>query len=133
MFKEGGIIDGRTAQSMPATPGDPSNPGYRAGLELRTTADKPVAISADGSYKSVLDIYRYDSNQPNNRGKTLSMYANGNVITPGYFQTSQYVQTPIVQTSSSSETFNSNGAAAPRLKLKVTLLKSIIHYKPINI
>ena len=102
VFKEGGIIDGRTAQSMPATPGDPSNPGYRAGLELRTTADKPVAISADGSYKSVLDIYRYDSNQPNNRGKTLSMYANGNVITPGYFQTSQYVQTPIVQTSSSS-------------------------------
>jgi hypothetical protein len=103
VFKEGGIIDGRTAQSMPATPGDPSNPGYRAGLELRTTADKPVAISADGSYKSVLDIYRYDTNQPNNRGKTLSMYANGNVITPGYFQTSEYVETPIVQSKNTDD------------------------------
>jgi hypothetical protein len=103
VFKEGGIIDGRTAQSMPATPGDPSNPGYRAGLELRTTADKPVAISADGSYKSVLDIYRYDNSQPNNRGKTLSMYANGNVITPGYFQTSEYVETPIVQSKNTDD------------------------------
>ena len=103
VFKESGIIDGSNAQSMPATPGDPSNPGYRAGLELRTTADKPVAISADGSYKSVLDIYRYDNSQPNSRGKTLSMYANGNVITPGYFQTSEYVETPIVQSKNTDD------------------------------
>nr|BDD43982.1 hypothetical protein 5 [Paracoccaceae bacterium] len=96
-FKDDGIIDGKDAQSMPEAPGDPDDPKYRAGLEIRTVADKPLAISHDGTYKSVLDIYRYDAAEPNSRGKTLSMYANGNVITPGYFQTSEYVRTPTLK------------------------------------
>ena len=103
VFKDNGIIDGSDAQSMPTTPGDPNDPGYRAGLEIRTVADKPIAISHDGSYKSVLDIYKYDPNEPNNRGKTLSIYADGRVITPKYFQTTEFVRTPILKSKDNED------------------------------
>lgn len=103
VFKDNGIIDGSNAQSMPTNPGDPNDKGYRAGLEIRTTADKPIAISHDGSYKSVLDIYKYDPNEPNNRGKTLSIYADGRVITPKYFQTTEFVRTPILKSKDNED------------------------------
>ena len=103
VFKDNGIIDGSNAQSMPTNPGDPNDKGYRAGLEIRTAADKPIAISHDGSYKSVLDIYKYDPNEPNNRGKTLSIYADGRVITPKYFQTTEFVRTPILKSKDNED------------------------------
>ena len=72
-FKENAYIDGRNTSTLDG----------RAGLEIRASGERPIAISNSGSYQETLSIYKYDGSAVGGRSKTLSIYASGNLFSPG--------------------------------------------------
>ena len=64
----------------------------RAGVEIQCAADKPLAISNPGTYQETFAIYKYDANEPNNRGKVLGITAAGNINTDGNVNAKDFVK-----------------------------------------
>lgn len=69
-----------------------SNLSDRAGLEIRCSGDKPLAISNSGSYQPTLEIYGYDSGSPGGRKRNLYITAGGDINLEGKVNAQDFVR-----------------------------------------
>ena len=97
-FAEGAFIDAQNASSLSG----------RAGLEIKCSDGKPLAITHTESSQSTLEIYGFDGNSEDGRKKNLYITSDGNINLEGNVNAKSYVKGSELRTTKITSGQSSN-------------------------